>query len=423
VESARDVSRIGWLDGLRGLAAVQVVLLHYISAFFPWLPVTASLTIQSSWWRSLVGTLAPFIYSGSSAVYLFFIMSGVALTQAFAGRPFAFLSTVARRVVRLGLPMTAAVLLGGVLFAVLPDAHLAAAERSGSPWLRDLGPQQTDVASIAHQIAFEGLLAGYRGWSLLPAWTTRHMGLMPLERGVDAPLWTLHLEFCGSLLVMLLVAVRASMSRMVHRTACSVLAYALVLSPLGLFILGHIAAGYLQDVDGSRGKRSWRAVLGAVSLTLGIPLCTLQILGPISILQSRLPAPPLGLPGDGLTLQKMIGAALVFGGLALLPGLQRQIGRPALRWLGKISFSLYLTHFPLAFTCVAAGLVQLDGHLPHDLSITFVSVAGIAASLVVAVLFERCIDRPSVMLSRMIGVGHVARSPALGACVGVGLSG
>jgi peptidoglycan/LPS O-acetylase OafA/YrhL len=171
-ETDRDLPRLGWLDGLRGLAAMQVVLLHYVSALLPTIGMIYPLPIHNFWWQGLVTTPLVFLYDGHSAVYLFFAMSGVALTHAFSARPFAFLHTVMRRVIRLGLPMAAATILAAFLYSLLPGAHVAAAAQTGSPWLRAIGPGDILLASIAHQIAFEGLLAGFSGWSLLPGWLT-----------------------------------------------------------------------------------------------------------------------------------------------------------------------------------------------------------------------------------------------------------
>ncbi|MDR3532442.1 MAG: hypothetical protein P4L90_18055 [Rhodopila sp.] len=54
MESVREAPRLGWLDGLRGLAAMQVVLLHYVFAFLPTIGSTYPLDIQDFWWRGLV---------------------------------------------------------------------------------------------------------------------------------------------------------------------------------------------------------------------------------------------------------------------------------------------------------------------------------------------------------------------------------
>jgi peptidoglycan/LPS O-acetylase OafA/YrhL len=343
---------------------------------------------------------------------LFFIMSAVALTHWFSARPFAFLPTVARRTIRLGLPMAAATLLAAVLYSPLPDAHVVAAGSTGSPWLRDVGPGEISVASTAHQIAFEGLLTGFSDSSLLPVRIKNIPKLAYSARGLDTPLWTLHIEFCGSLLVMLLVAVRASISQAAYRATCAILGCAFVLSPMSLFIIGHLAASHPRRVDGRIGQ----AILGTALLGSGILLCTAQPIVPVSFLWNFLPPPPLGLQGDQAIFQKTIGAVLVFGGIALLPVLQRQLERAAPRFLGKVSFSLYLTHFPILSTCVAASFTALLGTLPYRPSVAIVAVVGIAASFIITAAFERWIDRPSIMLSRMAGGSHrpvVTSAPAI----------
>jgi peptidoglycan/LPS O-acetylase OafA/YrhL len=403
----REAPRLGWLDGLRGVAAVQVVLLHYVSAFLPVVGMTYPLSIDDFGWRALASAPLVFLYDGGSAVFLFFITSGVALTLAFTPRPFDLLPNTTRRIIRLGLPMAAAMLLAAAMFSLLPDAHVTAAWQTRSSWLRDNGPDEISAASIVHQIAFEGLLAGSSDWTLLPIGVAKALRLIPTTGGLNAPLWTLHLEFCGSLLVMLLVAVRAYASHMAYRMTCIVLGSAFVLSPLGLFVLGHVAAGVLPRMTIQKGH----AILGAAFLGSGILLCSVKIGAPIAALWKLLPPPPVGLQGDPATLQKMIGAVLVFGGLALLPILQRQLERPTTRWLGKISFSLYLTHFPLLLTLVAALFTVLHHTLPYAPSIAIASIAGIAASIAIAIPFERWIDRPSIMLSRIAGRRIAAPEP------------
>ncbi|WP_158931893.1 hypothetical protein [Acidisphaera sp. S103] len=59
-EPSRNTPRLGWLDGLRGLAAMQVVLLHYVFAFSPTMDSTYPLPIYDFWWRGLL--TAPFIF-------------------------------------------------------------------------------------------------------------------------------------------------------------------------------------------------------------------------------------------------------------------------------------------------------------------------------------------------------------------------
>jgi peptidoglycan/LPS O-acetylase OafA/YrhL len=397
--TVREAPRVGWLDGLRGIAAMQVVLLHYASAFLPAIGFMESRLVHYSWERAFIRTPLGFLFDGSSAVYLFFIMSGVALTYAFSARPLDVLPAITRRLIRLGLPMAAAILLAATLFSLLPDAQQFAAEQTNSEWLSHVTPLDISATVIAHQIAFEGMLTGFKTASLLPGWVTEGLGLVPSEQSLNPPLWTLHVEFYGSMLVLLLVGVRASGGRAVHAMTCIILGLGnlFTLSPLSLFIVGHVVALWLQRIEG----RWWQTAVGSASLMSGILLCTADRLGPVSMLFGLLSRIRTGQPDDWEVLQKMIGACLVFGGLALLPVLQRHLQRPSMRWFGKISFSLYLTHFPFLLTCVAALFTVLNGTLPYAASLAIASISGIAASLAVAALFEHWIDRPAIYLSRM----------------------
>jgi peptidoglycan/LPS O-acetylase OafA/YrhL len=203
------------------------------------------------------------------------------------------------------------------------------------------------------------------------------------------------------MLILLLVSVRASGNRWIYWLTCAILGLAelVALSPLSLFIAGHIAAHGLRRT----GSRRWETAVGSIALLSGVLSCSsgkIGVLSSLSDLLSRFRAP---VPDEWEIQQKMIGACLIFGGLALLPILRQVLELPVARWFGKISFSLYLVHFPLLFTCAAAGFANLSGALPYGASLALVGIAGIAASIAFAAGFERWVDRPAILLSRMIG--------------------
>jgi peptidoglycan/LPS O-acetylase OafA/YrhL len=400
-ETTRDTQRVGWLDGLRGIAAMQVVLLHYACVFLPAIGFQRPGLAHFGWESAFIRTPLSFLFDGASAVYLFFIMSGVALTYAFNTRPFAFRQEVSRRLTRLGLPMATAVLFGAALLSLVPDAHLIAGERTGSSTLLYMGPLGVSLASIAHQITIEGLLAGFGDTSLLPQWAGEALHLVPRAQALNSPLWSLHFEFYGSLLVLVLVTLRTSPTRAIYPLGCIIVGLFSfsAANPLSLFLLGHVAVQWVPKVTG----RLWQAVAGVALEISGILLCSTDTLTSLSAALGWLFPSRVLQPDYIESMQKMTGAVLIFGGLALLPCLQRHLERPVMRWLGKMSFSLYLVHFPILFTCVAANFTLLDQFLPYGISVTIASLTGIAASLLVAIPFERWIDRPAIRLSRAAG--------------------
>ena len=378
---------------------MQVVLLHYALVFFPALGSQNPQFIHFRWELHGVDTPLTFLFDGTTAVYLFFIMSGVVLTHAFGNRHRAVPWLITRRVIRLGLPMAATLLLTAILFSAFPDMRLVAFKLLRVSWLGTSIPT-VSAASIGHQIAIEGLLTGYRDQGFLPHWAATILGLHSMAQARNPPLWTLHVEFVGSLLVLALVRLRASVSRATYLAICLILLLCFLASPLGLFIMGHWAAPRL----GQAGKGVWQRALAVACLILGIVMSTRTIVVVPPVLLSLLRSPPIGPSIEPNDVQLMLGAVLLFAGLHQLPILRRALATPVMRWLGKISFSLYLTHFPVLFTVTAAIYVVIAAYLPFGASLAVGGLTGIAVSLAIAALFERWIDRPAIALSRMVGI-------------------
>ena len=205
-----EPARLLWLDGLRGIAAVQVVFLHYASAFLPAIGLTAPGLAHYGWEMSVIHSPLFLPFDGYSAVYIFFVLSGVALTYSFGSTPFAIGPNVLRRVIRLGIPMAAAMTLAAGWFLWLPHAHTVAGTITNSTtWLSAIGPSTATPGDFLHQLLLEGMLAGYNETSSLPLVFRQILHLAPLPASFNPPLWTLHVEFVGSLFILALVALKS----------------------------------------------------------------------------------------------------------------------------------------------------------------------------------------------------------------------
>ena len=76
---------------------------------------------------------------------------------------------------------------------------------------------------------------------------------------------------------------------------------------------------------------------------------------------------------------------------------------PALQWLGRVSFSLYLVHVPVALALAYA----LHGTLPA----AAIAALTVVLALPAAAVFYVAVERPSLLLSRRAAVSTRPSSP------------
>ncbi len=376
--------RLGYLEGLRGIAALQVVLLHFVTAFRPS-------------WPDRAGILG-FVFDGHSAVYIFFLISGAVLSRAFAREGAGVARRIAQRVVRIGIPVAAACVFAALLLAAMPAAHGIAARLGGSPWFAMDSSGPATLAQVLRETAEEAMVTGYADTTLLPARLVAWLGLDPLADSLDAPFWSLHMEMAGMLLVLALVRLRAAPRW--HAAAILLCALGFGGQAVFLFVLGHLAA---------RRLGTKRSEAGLALLALGIAMCAAKDWRWVDGIRAAL-AHLMLLPMPGLyQFQSQCGAVLVFAGIALSPLALRALSiRPA-RWLGRLSFGLYLVHFPILFTVVATAWSAMAGRLPGGLALALAFALLLALSLLAAAAFARFVDRPAIALGRRIA--RPARRP------------
>ncbi|MBB5753951.1 acyltransferase family protein [Prosthecomicrobium pneumaticum] len=378
------------LEGMRGLAALQVVFAHYASVFFP---AIARIVPGEEGTLGLRLARSPlfFLLDGGVAVFSFFLMSGFVLGLSFLRSDLPMPRQVAKRFVRLYLPVLAALALALVLLTLWPRLGLRMQVFNGSDWLRGLhlfSPGRT--ATVYQDVLLNSMLLGYAGASIFRFFDTAAVGLplVGLGHALDPPLWTLHIEFWGSLLTL---AMAQAYRRLRRPAFWAVYALALVATAGGafsLFLIG-FAAGLFRDRLTGRDHAPLRGLFAVLALAGAVALSGYS---------------PL-MPFVGLQIEKELAAVLVFGAVLVAPWLDRLLSARPLAWLGGLSFGLYLTHFPILFTLsilLFLGLQPSFGALPAALAATAV---GIAVSIGVAAAFEQLVDWPAIGLAARIGSG------------------
>jgi peptidoglycan/LPS O-acetylase OafA/YrhL len=124
-------NRFSSLDGLRGTAALIVVIFHFMSAFTP--AVVPDQSPSPPWWSD--SPLAV-LYNGTFAVPVFFVLSGFVLTHSTMHAKSSLPLDMVFRYFRLAVPATISVLMAWALLSLFPSTTTELKALIPGPWLR-----------------------------------------------------------------------------------------------------------------------------------------------------------------------------------------------------------------------------------------------------------------------------------------------
>jgi peptidoglycan/LPS O-acetylase OafA/YrhL len=371
-------ARIAYLESIRGLAALQVLLLHLLAAFAPEFvfsrpagaPIVDAIHLSPLY----------FLYDGYSAVYIFFALSGYVLTRSFErnlARPFV---QVLGRIVRLGLPAIAAVLVSAAVMLMFGKPNIVAGELSGSAWFASQWNGQLTLASVVKDGTLNALFLGYRGspgLAFLGPWQE------PVEQSLVTPR-TLSIEFYGSMTVLLLCCC-ARRSRILWCAAMLLGAMFTIRSAYICFFVGHFLAAFACAERPAPASR----LLPAFSVASGIFVCVLAEIWQPEWLRGLCTSPDyLLFPGQFAPMQqKAFGAMLVLVGLIHLEAARGLLSNPWLVARSKLSFPLYLIHWPILVGPVAALFLLLSGAIGVEAARLCAIVVGICLAFAASIVF------------------------------------
>lgn len=352
--------RLKSLDALRGVAALVVVFHHCSLLFYNVPPVVSSFPLS-------------IIFAGKGAVSIFFALSGFVLFLSIkSGREFSYVPYVIRRICRIYIPFLFAIMFSsGLYFIAKPEIIYGL-----SQWFN------------------------YKSWQLYPSLgvVMAHLAMTDSSQyqSLDNVMWSLVHELRISIIFPFLAACiswnwKASLS------------FSLILSLVGTYCAGRFL--FLGIFDPA-------ATLGCLFLFAAGAVVFLK-LKEISNIMGRMSNVIIAFLTVGalflITLKNFYGAIawlpavfLVVVSATNIFAIKILSFRP-LEWLGDVSYSLYLVHLPilLFLTHTLNGLVEYR----------WIIVLVIAASLAVADLAHRFIERPSITLGKKLA-GRWARARA-----------
>ena len=379
------------LEGLRGIASLVVVLTHSLCIFFPYLssnihpdPAAVPKTVVDA---LLIYPPFSLLYSGEGAVFVFFVLSGYVLTLKFdrSHQPGVFETAAPRRYIRLGLPACASAMFAWTLLSLGLMGNKMAASLGLANWAGGYYPSPISFGSA--------LVEGFIGAPLFG------------DVRLNGPLWTLQVELIGSIL---LFACFALFARRSSFFLCAwFLFFAIVLSGHGagtIYYAALLAGSQLHKVTPwlKRNPRisSAMALVGLAliqvnksrwfSALVGLHLPDLTPFGP-------------DLSGSPLLFWRCVSATLLVAGVIGSVGFARCLSMRVPAYLGRISFALYLLHMPLAMSLLFWTMKwAVSMRLGFLSSVGISMVVYLACSILLAELFTRLVDQPSIRLANRL---------------------
>ena len=340
------------------------MVFHHCLVTFPSFWEVYQHPVKPGLMRLLGNTPLHLLWDGPEFVLVFFTLSGFVLSLPFwGGKPLTYRQFVIRRILRIYPTYLVAITVGMVLVSLLSHGRLEGL----SDWAAQFWYRPIDW-KVAGDYVF---LMGSGG-----------------DDYIDRPVWSLVVEMHVSLIFPVLIAA-IELSELGALTAAVALAlfgdaaarwpgigplaqsFAVSASYLWLFVLGAMLARH-------------RAALGRMVADLPAVLQLLVLAGSLVALNCIW---EFG-ADETWRFVEQAGAVLLVACAAFMPFMKRILDLGVLRWLGQISYSLYLIHFIVLFAVLYAFRAE----------VTFVRVliAVPLLSLAAASLLYRFVEVPSI---------------------------
>ncbi len=343
----------------------MVVLSHLSLTFFPYLhlggfPENNDFPIQKFFYESPFS----FFYSGTSAIFIFFVLSGYILSYVALGKSdyrHKFLKMSIKRYPRLAIPTIVSCLLALSLFSLFnfDTSHL-------SEWITKYGNFDFSLAGAIYSGAIQSFFMG--------------------ESDYNPVIWTMKIELFGSFLIFLICYFRKSNKKRVEN-----------------FIL---FLGSLLIITGVNGSKT---SLGLVGFLMGY---LFYLYGRETSTKISIPLFVAGLYFAGIHNESVSYSLLYdhfgdeiykicnfFSGLLIVYSilfnriLNALFSRDIFVFIGKISFSAYLVHLPVISTIGVCTFNMFNSFsFAYHNSAISASIVSIFSTYLVSVLYYKKID-------------------------------
>ncbi len=375
--------KIGYLEGIRGLAALLVFFHHFGLAFYP---AYYTFGIEASHLNGLELTYGQSVFSvfsnGNFCVFVFFVLSGFVLSRSyFHTNAFStIVSGAQRRFIRLYIPIAVTIILSFLLLESGLYFNVPAGVITHSEWWLSSFWRFSDVPTHLVGSLLYGVM--FTGDSLF-----------------DTTLSSMSIEFYGSLMVFAFLALSHN-TRNRSAMLFFLFLYCCFTDHLytATFVFG-ISLNYIEQRRTSMSKGT-ATILATVLAFLGLLLGSFPSNGAIAgTFYERVPLEFLNVVHGWL---HAIGAFFLVAAFVLSSVLQRLISLRVFIFLGYISFSLYLLH-PLligSFSCYL--FLRLSESMAYNNAVALVFILTLALCIPLSWLMTKFVDVPGTKFAKYV---------------------
>ncbi|AKB19461.1 MULTISPECIES: acyltransferase [unclassified Methanosarcina] len=372
--------KITYLDGLRGIAAVNVMIMHFFVALAPAMAYGTELPSHFGNLDKLFsGTPLGLIGAGNFSVCIFFVLSGYVLTQKYfkTKENGVIISSAVRRYLRLFIPVFASVMLSYLLASAgLYRYYLETMVISAGSNYRDYWAFTPDIVEAVKQALWGSFFVGGK------------MSYNPV-------LWTMKIEFFGSMFVFAMALLFGSLrNRWTFYLAAIVLFHN---SYYLAFTIGMVFADTFNNKtpEFKKGNQIILSIVLILGLFLGsYPMSPVKADSLYSFLNTGFFKTPT-------VTYHIIGAGMIMYALLNSRRMQNFFSSPVPVFLGKISYSLYLVHFLVISSFTCAVFLALYPVLPYGAAVLISCFLSLFIIIPLSYLFYKYVDTTGVELSKL----------------------
>lgn len=375
------MSKILYLNGLRGFAAIMVFFDHFRGMFIP----------------NISGYFVNFFCDSSFAVMIFFVLSGFVLSNSFFEEKISesFMFSSIRRYFRLEFPIIFSLIIVYLL------SNLSLFYNQQIPRLTDTGWFVTGFSGIP--TILEVLFSSFIGVIFLG------------DFHLNPVLWTMRIEFFGSILIFAILFIFKNKRFGEIKYRFLIYAFAFIFIPVSLFaafIIGMIICDIKNSQIISNHKSNFNLLYSLIGIFIGSFLITfLGINGFIDypLLTTKFLVYQRNLLffmwiNSVFWFLRLIGASLVVFAFTNTNVLQYIFSKPIPIFLGKISFSLYILNYIMLCSLSSYLFLIFSNNFSNNISGLFVLVVTLPVTIVIANYVTEYIDIPGIKASKRISL-------------------